>query len=62
MIHDLISQYILSQIFIPVAYLIGIDSEETEDVAKLLGLKTVVNEFVAYQELQRMTLSVRPIN
>jgi len=48
-------QYILSKIFIPVAYIIGIDSEETEDVARLLGLKTVVNEFVAYQELQSLT-------
>jgi len=38
-----------------------VDSEEVEDVAVLLGLKTVVNEFVAYQRLRGMELSVRTI-
>jgi pyrimidine nucleoside transport protein len=44
-------EYILGKVFIPVALVIGIDPEEAENVALLLGLKTVVNEFVAYQRL-----------
>ena len=40
--------------FIPLAYVIGVDGKEVEDVALLLGLKTVVNEFVAYERLTQM--------
>lgn len=55
-------QWILGKIFVPIAYCLGIEKDETEDVALLLGLKTVVNEFVAYQKLLSMThLSVRKI-
>ena len=35
----------------PLSWMIGIPWEECEDVATLIGLKTVVNEFVAYQKL-----------
>ncbi|XP_054161152.1 solute carrier family 28 member 3-like [Oppia nitens] len=45
---------ILSKIFIPFALLMGIEWHECDRVAKLIGLKTVINEFVAYQELSVM--------
>ena len=33
------------------AYLIGVPSDDVENVARLIGLKTVVNEFAAYEQL-----------
>lgn len=35
----------------PFAICLGIDNDDWEDIGLLLGLKTVVNEFVAYQKL-----------
>ena len=34
--------------------MMGISWEESDRVATLIGLKTVINEFVAYQELGEM--------
>lgn len=44
-------QLILSKVFLPLSWIIGVPWEHCEDVATLIGLKTVVNEFVAYQRL-----------
>lgn len=44
-------EYILGKIFIPLAYIMGVPSVDCEKVARLVGLKTVVNEFAAYQRL-----------
>ncbi|MGF1534419.1 MAG: NupC/NupG family nucleoside CNT transporter [Bernardetiaceae bacterium] len=44
-------EYLLGQIFRPIAYAIGIDWEETLLVGSLLGQKTALNEFVAYSNL-----------
>lgn len=44
-------EYIFGKIFIPLAWLMGVPWEECENVAILIGLKTVVNEFVAYQQM-----------
>jgi nucleoside permease NupC len=43
----------LSYVFFPFAYLIGItnDPVETFIVARLLGVKLVVNDFIAYKRL-----------
>nr|CAD7205478.1 unnamed protein product [Timema douglasi] len=41
----------MGYIFIPLAWVMGVEWEQCQDVAKLVGLKTMVNEFVAYQEL-----------
>lgn len=35
----------------PLSWLMGVPWNECEDVGTLIGLKTVVNEFVAYQKL-----------
>lgn len=37
--------------FIPLSYIIGVPWSECETVGELIGLKTVVNEFVAYEQL-----------
>jgi pyrimidine nucleoside transport protein len=34
----------------------GVPSDDTEKVARLVGLKTIVNEFAAYQRLGEMKL------
>ncbi|MBL7698360.1 MAG: hypothetical protein JNK79_09385 [Chitinophagaceae bacterium] len=41
-------QLILGYIFSPVAWLIGVNSNEIVQVGQLLGEKTILNEFVAY--------------
>jgi len=44
-------QYILGNIFAPVAWLIGVPSEDILVVGQLLGEKTILNEFYAYASL-----------
>lgn len=50
-------QYILGYVFSPVAWLIGIDSENTFLVGQLLGEKTILNEFFAYGTLGQLKSS-----
>ncbi len=38
-------------VFAPIAYLMGIPYEESVKAGSLLGIKTVLNEFIAYQTL-----------
>ena len=47
-------QYLLGQLFRPVAFLIGVDWAESLAVGSLLGEKVTVNEFVAYKSLSGM--------
>ncbi len=47
-------EYILSLIFAPVAWIIGVPSNEIMLVGQLLGKKTAINEVVAYVDLQAM--------
>ncbi|XP_022236212.1 solute carrier family 28 member 3-like, partial [Limulus polyphemus] len=58
---DFISfEWLLSKAFVPLAFLMGVEWNECEQVARLIGLKTVVNEFIAYKQLGEMkTLSPR---
>ncbi|HEX2223653.1 MAG TPA: NupC/NupG family nucleoside CNT transporter [Thermoanaerobaculia bacterium] len=48
-------QGILGFLFRPLAYVMGVPWSEAGQVGSLLGIKTVVNEFVGYAELQKMT-------
>ncbi len=41
-------------LFAPLAFLIGVPAQDTLAVGQLLGVKTVLNEFVAYQQLQQL--------
>lgn len=45
-------EFLLGIVFSPIAWLLGVASEDTLLVGQLLGLKTTLNEFYAYAELQ----------
>ena len=45
-------QMISSYVLYPVAYLMGTDTGDCGKVAELLGIKTFLNEFVAYIHLK----------
>jgi CNT family concentrative nucleoside transporter len=44
--------YLLAIIFAPVAWILGVPTQDITLVGQLLGLKTVINEFVAYDVFQ----------
>lgn len=46
--------YILGLIFAPFAWLLGTPGEDVLLIGQLLGQKTVINEFIAYGELQNL--------
>ncbi|MCS7188214.1 MAG: nucleoside transporter C-terminal domain-containing protein [Bacteroidia bacterium] len=47
-------EWMLGQIFRPIAWLIGIKWQETLAVGALIGQKIVLNEFIAYTNLSKM--------
>ncbi|HPV21670.1 MAG TPA: nucleoside transporter C-terminal domain-containing protein, partial [bacterium] len=49
---------IFGMIFKPFAFLMGVPWEETSQVGSLLGEKTVLNEFIAYDSLAKMNKDV----
>jgi len=48
---DLTLQRILGWLLAPVAWLLGVPWADARAVGAMLGVKTVLNEFIAYQEL-----------
>ena len=44
---------ITSYVFSPIAFIMGVDFDDCRRVAELIGLKTFLNEFVAYVELSK---------
>jgi len=46
--------YVIGLLFSPVAWLLGTPTQDILVVGQLLGQKTVINEFVAYSELDSM--------
>jgi pyrimidine nucleoside transport protein len=44
-------QYILGKVFIPVSWALGVDWADCEAIGDVIGTKTIINEFVAYQKL-----------
>jgi CNT family concentrative nucleoside transporter len=52
--HPLTLQRLLGYIMAPVAWLMGVPWEEAGTGGTLLGIKTVLNEFLAYLELARL--------
>ncbi len=50
-------------LFFPVAYAMGINENvvETLSAAQLMGVKTVVNEFIAYKKLGQMVAQNPPL-
>lgn len=47
-------QYMLGQVFRPLAFIMGVPWNDTLAVGSLLGQKTVINEFVAYLDLSAL--------
>ena len=50
------------QLFRPFVWLMGIPWSETEAVGSLMGLKTILNEFVAYLQLAAQMGSTAPLS
>lgn len=48
---DLTLQSILGFLCAPLAFLMGVPWQEAREVGSLIGVKTVLNEFIAYQQL-----------
>ncbi len=48
---DLTIQAVLGRLLAPVAYMVGIPWAEAPAVGELIGVKTILNEFVAFREL-----------
>lgn len=46
--------YLLGLIFAPVAWILGTPTQDILQIGQLLGQKTVLNEFIAYTELNNM--------
>ncbi|MBR9920841.1 MAG: Na+ dependent nucleoside transporter [Bacteroidetes bacterium] len=53
-------QYILGLLFQPIAWLLGTPSQDALMVGQLLGLKTTLNEFFAYAELEQVKEGLTP--
>jgi CNT family concentrative nucleoside transporter len=47
-------QYILGNIFAPIAWIIGVPAEDMVVIGQLLGEKTILNEFFAYASLSEL--------
>ncbi|WP_027003903.1 NupC/NupG family nucleoside CNT transporter [Hugenholtzia roseola] len=47
-------EYILGQLFRPAAFAMGVEWQDTLQVGSLLGQKTAINEFIAYNSLGEM--------
>lgn len=50
---------IVGYVFIPVSFIMGVPWDECENVGKLIGIKTMVNEFAAFAEFTTMDLTPR---
>ena len=50
-IENLNFEVIIGKIFIPLTFAMGVEWDDCEKVARLLGTKTILNEFIAYREL-----------
>lgn len=49
-------EYILGMVFAPVAWLLGVPSQDILEIGQLLGKKTVLNEVIAYADLANYQL------
>ncbi|XP_025093354.1 solute carrier family 28 member 3-like [Pomacea canaliculata] len=47
-------QFLCSYVFYPMAFLMGVDTQDCRRVAQLIGYKTFTNEFVAYIEMGKL--------
>lgn len=55
---DLSLNWIFGKIFYPVAWSMGVPTQDVNSVATLLGQKLTINEFVAFQNLANKTVPI----
>jgi CNT family concentrative nucleoside transporter len=55
---DLSLNYIFGKLFYPMAWAMGVPSQDVASVATLLGQKLTVNEFVAFQNLANKSVPI----
>lgn len=48
---DITFEWIFAKLFIPLAWMLGIEWADCDIVAKVIASKTIINEFVAYERL-----------
>uniref|UniRef100_A0A1B0DND1 Uncharacterized protein n=1 Tax=Phlebotomus papatasi TaxID=29031 RepID=A0A1B0DND1_PHLPP len=48
---DISLELIFGKIFLPLAWIIGVPDQDCDRIGQIIGIKTVVNEFVAYKAL-----------
>lgn len=56
-VEGLTLEFILGKVFIPLAWIMGVKWDECEEVGRLVGIKTIVNEFVAYEHFGKSKLA-----
>lgn len=54
--------FILGVLFSPIAWLLGTPSQDIMQIGQLLGQKTILNEFVAFAELNSIKNSATPLD
>ncbi len=54
--------YLLALLFAPVAWIIGVPFQDITVIGQLLGLKTVINEFVAYDTFRQVQADGVPLS
>ncbi|MDX1406795.1 MAG: nucleoside transporter C-terminal domain-containing protein [Saprospiraceae bacterium] len=50
-------EYLLGMVFAPVAWLLGVPSQDVLEIGQMLGKKTVLNEVIAYADLANYQLA-----
>ncbi len=50
-------QWLFSKLLWPLAWVMGVPAADCSKVARLIGFKTVINEFVAYAEMSKIPMS-----
>ena len=61
-IKDLTLYVMFQYIFYPLAFILGADSDDCLNVGELLGLKTIANEFIAYDQMGRINAGSQPLS
>ncbi|RZF44915.1 hypothetical protein LSTR_LSTR016667 [Laodelphax striatellus] len=51
---QLSEKVLVGKILLPIPYIMGVNPDQCEHVAKLIGIKLSLNEFIAYEELGKM--------
>lgn len=56
--HDYVSfEWFFGKLFTPLAYAIGISFEDCEKIGAVIGSKTIINEFVAFEQLGKLKIA-----